>query len=464
LFFGLTCFLEKKKDNSMPASDLTEVATVACLFFIFLVPLAGAGLALINAGMGRSRSAAHIMMSSICALSLAGLVYFACGFAWQGYIGGPGHTLIFSGKGWNWIAAEPFFFRKLALDGSAASLTALLQIFCVGLAALIPLGSGADRWRLRASCLSTALLAAWTYPLFAHWVWGGGWLAQLGVNYGLGHGFLDVGGASSIHVVGGLTALAITWILGPRRGKYSADGMAPAIPGHNAVIVMFGCLLALVGWFGLNSAGAILFTGGEPSGSVLIAMNTVLAAAAAALTAALITKIRFGKPDASLCANGWVGGLVASSASCAFVVPAEAVVIGSIAGAVVTFSVEWFELRLEVDDPGGAVSVHAVGGIWGLLALGLFARFHGPVLNLAGGGVSVAATSNDSGQWLAQLIGVATLLGFVLPLTYAVNWVLNRIYPYRVSMEGERQGMDLHELGAGAYPEFVTHTEDFIPR
>ncbi len=343
-------------------------------------------------------------------------------------------------------------------------LAALLQIFCVGLAASIPLGSGADRWRLRASCLCAAFLAGWTYPLFAHWVWGGGWLAQLGVNYGLGHGFIDVGGAGSIHALGGLTALAVTWILGPRRGKYSSDGMAPAIPGHNAVLVLFGCLLALVGWIGLNSAGAILFTGGEPSGSVLIAMNTVLAAAAAALTAALITKIRFGKPDASLSANGWVGGLVASSAVCAFVIPAEAVVIGSIAGALVTFSVEWFELRLEVDDPGGAVSVHAVGGIWGLLAVGVFASFRGAVLNVPGGAASAAILTGNSGQWLAQLIGVATLLGFVLPVTYAGNWVLNRLYPYRVSVEGERQGMDLHELGAGAYPEFVTHTEDFIPR
>jgi Amt family ammonium transporter len=239
--------------------------------------------------------------------------------------------------------------------------------------------------------------------------------------------------------------------------------MAPAIPGHNAVLVLFGCMLALVGWFGLNSAGAILFTGGTPSGSVRIAMNTFLAAAASALTAALITKIRFGKPDASLCANGWVGGLVASSASCAFVVPSEAVVIGSIAGALVTFSVEWIELRLEVDDPGGVVSVHAVGGIWGLLALGMFARFHGPIWNIAGDPAALAM-ENDSGQWLAQWIGVATLLGFVLPLTYMANWLLSRIYPYRVSIEGERQGMDLHELGAGAYPEFVTHTEDFIQR
>src|ERR1700719_3562482 len=393
-----------KKIISMPAPRLTEITTVACLFFIFLVPLASAGLALMNVGLGRSRSAGHMMMASLCALAVAGLAYFVCGFAWQGTIGGPEHAVTLSGKSWNWIAAEPFFFRMLSFDGSAPSLTALFQIFCVGLAALIPLGSGADRWRLRASCLSTGLLAAWTYPVFAHWVWGGGWLAQLGVNYGIGRGFLDVGGAGSIQAVGGLTAFAVTWILGPRRGKYSADRMAPAIPGDNSVLVLFGCMLALVGWIGLNSAGAILFTGGEPSGAALIAINTVLAASSAALTAAFITKIRFGKPDASLTANGWVGGLVASSASCAFVSPAEAVVIGSIAGAVVIFSVEWFELRMEVDDPGGSISVHAVAGIWGLLALGVFGQFQRPVLNVAGDSLPAALNGITSGQWLAQLI------------------------------------------------------------
>jgi Amt family ammonium transporter len=448
----------------MPAAKFSELATVACLFFIFLVPLAGAGLALMNVGLGRSRSAGHMMMASLCALAVAGLAYFVCGFAWQGFIGSPGHSLTLSGKSWNWIAAEPFFFRKLSFDGSIASLTALFQIFCVGLAALIPLGSGADRWRLRAICLSTGMLAAWTYPLFAHWVWGGGWLAQLGVNYGIGRGFLDVGGAGSIQVLGGLTALAVTWILGPRRGKYSADGMAPAIPGHNAVLVLFGCMLALVGWIGLNCAGAILFTGGGASGAALIAINTLLAASASALTAAFITKVRFGKPDASLTANGWVGGLVAASASCAFVSPAEAVVIGSIAGGVVIFSVEWFELRMEVDDPGGSISVHAVTGIWGILALGIFGQFQRPVLNVAGDTLLAPTNGIASGQWLAQLIGVATLVGFVLPLTYGANRLINRFYPFRVSVEGERQGMDLHELGAGAYPEFVTHTDEFLPR
>jgi ammonium transporter, Amt family len=448
----------------MPSPKLTEAATIACIFFSVLVPLAAAGLSLMNVGLGRSRSAGHMMMASLCALAVAGLAYFVCGFAWQGYIGGPSHVLRVFGKNWNWIAAEPFFFRKFTFDGSAASLVALFQIFCVGFAALIPLGSGADRWRLRASCLSTGVLAVLTYPLFAHWAWGGGWLAQLGANYGIGRGFLDVGGAGSIQVVGGLTALAVTWILGPRRGKYSADGMAPAIPGHNSVLVLFGCVLALVGWIGLNSAGAILFTGAQAFSSPLIAINTLLAASASALTAAFITKVRFGKPDASLTANGWVGGLVASSASCAFVSPAEAIVIGSVAGTVITFSIEWLELRMEVDDPGGAVSVHAVGGIWGLLALGVFGQFQRPVWNVAADSLPSPMNGIASGQWLAQLIGVATLLGFVLPLTYGVNLLVNRFYPYRVSVEGERQGMDLHELGAGAYPEFVTHTDEFLPR
>jgi Amt family ammonium transporter len=445
----------------MPAAKLPEATLVACLFFIFLTPFIAAGLAIMNVGLGRSRSAGHMMMASLTALAVAALAYFVCGFSWQGYIGSSGHLINAGGKGWDWIAAEPFFFRKLSWDGSPGSLVAFFQIFCVGLAALIPLGSGADRWRLRASCLSTGVLAALTYPLFAHWVWGGGWLAQLGANYGIGHGFLDVGGAGTIQVVGGLTALAVTWIVGPRRGKYSADGMAPAIPGHNSVLVLFGCILALVGWMGLNSAGAILFTGAAPTETPLVGIDTLLAASASALAAAMVTKIRFGKPDASLTANGWVAGLVASSACCAFVIPAEAVVIGFVAGVVVTFSVEWIELRLEVDDPGGAVSVHAVGGIWGLIALGLFGEFQRPVLNVAGN-ANLAGTS--SGQWLAQVIGIATLLGFVLPLTYGANLLLNRFYPYRVSVEGERQGMDLHELGAGAYPEFITHTDEFLPR
>ena len=449
--------------TALGAPVLSETAMALCLLCILLVPFAGAGLALVNAGLGRSRSAAHAMMASLCVAAVAALVYVVCGFSWQGFIGRPAHELVLAGKQWNWIAAEPLFLRRLPLDGSPASLAACLQMLSVGLAALIPLGAGADRWRLRACCLSTILLAGCTYPLFAHWIWGGGWLAQLGVNYGLGHGFVDAGGASSIQAVGGFTALAIAWILGPRRGKYSLEGVPTAIPGHNAVLVLFACVLALVGWFGLNCAGAMLFTGAEPGRAVLIAINTALAAASSALAAAAITNLRFGKPDASLSANGWFGGLVASSAACAFIPPAAAIVIGLIAGALVVFAVEWFELRLAVDDPGAAISVHAVSGIWGVLAVGLFAHFRSPVLNVAHGPLP-GPTSGDAGQWLAQVVGVATLLGLVFPLTYGLNWLLNRFCPQRVPMEGEQQGLDLYELGAGAYPEFPTYTDEFTLR
>jgi Amt family ammonium transporter len=214
------------------------------------------------------------------------------------------------------------------------------------------------------------------------------------------------------------------------------------------VLILLGCTLALVGWIGVNVAGSLLFAGAAPGLSVLVAINTTLSGAAAALMGVAITGVRFGKPDASLSANSWIGGLVASSAACAFVVPAEAIVIGGIAGALVTFSVEWFELRLAVDDPSGAISSHAVGGIWGVLSVGIFANFAGA----------------EAGQWLAQLAGLASLIGFVLPTAYALNWLLDRAYPQRIATEGERQGLDLYELGSGAYPEFATHSEEFSQR
>src|SRR4029077_8235485 len=238
--------------------------------------------------------------------------------------------------------------------------------------------------------------------------------------------------------------------------------MPTAIPGHNAVLILFGCFLSLVGWLGLNSAGAILFTGAAPGRIALISINTTLAAGAAILAAVVITGARFGRPDVSISANGWVGGLVASSASCAFVSPLAAIVIGAIAGALVTYSVEWFELHLAVDDPGGAISVHALGGIWGLLAVAIFASFPASMVEIGGGSFTTIST-RDAGQALAQIVAVATLIGFVLPLTYGLNFALNRIWPQRVVLEGERQGLDLYELGAGAYPDFVTHSEEFGP-
>lgn len=402
--------------GSLSGSD-----AIFCILCIFLIPLAAGGLALMNTGLNRSRNAAHAMLASLCVFAVAALAFGACGFAVE------------SGNPERWIGNGTLFLRGVDFNSSSSAVL-LFQLFGASLAAMIPLGAGAERWRVSAICASTALLAGWTYPLFAHWSWGGGWLAR--------QGFVDAAGGGSIQVLGGVTALSIAWILGARRGKFTSDGVPTAIPGHNAVIVLFACLLALVGWIGLNSAGGMLFGGRNAIGSVVIAINTVLSAAAAAASAAIITRVRFGKPDASLAANGWIAGLVASSAGCAIVKPAAAVFIGAVAGAVVMLAIELFELRMKVDDPAGAISVHAAGGIWGLLAVGMF----GP------------------GQFLAQLIGVATLVGLVLPMSYGLNWLLDRAMRQRVAAEGERQGMDLFELGAGAYPDFMTHREDLLRR
>lgn len=424
--------------------SLSEMSATLCLVLILLVPLAGTGLALVNTGIVRSRSAAHVMLASICVFAVAAIVYVIFGFSFQGAAGQPAHVLTIGGKAWDWIAAEPFFLRGMKLDFSPVSLVLLLQMFSVGLVAMIPLGAASERWRLGASCAFTVLLAGGIYPLFAHWVLGGGWLSQLGSIYGLGQGFLD-GGAGSIQVIGGLSALSIAWTLGPRQGKYPSGEIPAAIPAHNIVLVLTGSLIAWVGWLGLNSASAILFNRSDPSSVVLIVVNTTLSAAAAGLAAAIVTRMRFGRPDASLVANGWMAGLVASSAAAAFLKPATSVLAGLVAGVIVVYAIDQLEFRLAIDDPGGTISVHALAGIWGLISV--------PLLSDAAGG-----------QWLAQLIGIATLIGFIFPLIHGVNWVIGRIYPHRVDAEGEWQGMDLYELGAAAYPEFVVHSDEFTER
>jgi Amt family ammonium transporter len=415
--------------NPPPSATTGDLTIVLCILFVVLTPLAVAGLVLINAGLGRSRNAAHVMTASLCATAIATLTYFAIGFGIQG------HDAL-QPQGWNWIGHGPFFLRGLRVNELPVILAAWLQFITVGLASVIALGGGAERWRLGSICLSTALLSAITYPLFAHWVWGGGWLAQ--------HGFVDAAGSGVIQCTGGLTALAITWLLGPRRGKFGQEGMPAAIPGHNIVVVMFGCIVTMAGWTALNEAGAMLNIGAPIGSCPIIALNTLFAGGSGLLAAVVVTRLRFGKPDASLSANGMVAGLVASSASCPLIPPPEAIIIGFVAGALVVYSIELFELRLGVDDPTGSASVHGVGGIWGLLALGIFGR--------------------RDGQFISQLVGIATLIGFVFPLTYGINWILNRISPMRIAQEGEWQGLDLYELGAGAYPEFVSHGEEFAPR
>ena len=422
-----------------------------CLVAIMLLPLAAAGLALIHQGLGRSRSAAHAMVASLCAMGIAAIVFVILGFSFAGYQGGPAHSFTLAGFKFDWLGAAALAASGIRFENSAdilAALTLCFQIFAVGIVAIIPISAGSDRWRLGPICAAAAFMAALPYPLFSHWVWSGGWLAQLGDTFSI-PAFADMGGAGVIHVVGGLMALSVVWIIGPRRGKYSSDGMATAIPGHNIVLVALGCMLALAGWVGLNSAAAMLFYGATPEQVVAIVINTVLSASAGGLAVVATTRIRYRKPDASLSANGWTAGLVASSAAGALVSPLIAILIGLVAGILVAFLIENLELRLQVDDPGGAISVHAGAGIWGLIAFGIF------------GPTTAGSTAENI---LAQLVGVATLLGLILPLLHGGNLLLNHFFRFRVDSDGDWQGMDIRELGAGAYPEFVIHADEFVPR
>lgn len=430
--------------NVQVLPPITETVFVLTLVLLLLAPLAIAGVALINAGLGRSRSAAQAMLGSLAVIALAAVVFALLGSGFAGGLpggpGGAGQTFLLAGKPWNWIGAAPFLLSGISSAPPLSQLAVLFELLAVSMAVLIPWGSGADRLRLSGGLAIAAVLAAIVFPLLAHWVWTGGWLAELGVNFSLGVGFLDGGGAATAHALGGICALTVVWIVGPRRGKFPKEGLATAMPGHNAVYVVFGCLLALVGWLAWNVAGAVIWLNVPLASLPVTAINTLLTASGALAATYTVTRARFGKPDASLCANGWLAGLVASSACSAIVVPLGSIFVGLAVGVITPLVVELLELALSIDDPSGAITVHAVGGLWGLVAAGIFAA--------------------RPGQLVAQLIGIATLLGLILPLLYLFLRVLNRIVPFRADQEGERIGMDLHELGGGAYPEFVIHRDD----
>jgi Amt family ammonium transporter len=423
---------------------MTDVAFALALAMLLLAPLAIAGVALINTGLGRSRSAAQALLGNLAIVAVAALVFALVGATFAGSLpgasGGAGYIFQAAGKPWNWIGSSPFLLGGLATAPAQSQLALLFEFLAVALAALIPWGSGADRLRLTSGCAAAAVLAAIVFPLLAHWVWAGGWLSQLGVNFSLGAGFLDPGGAATVHVLGGLSALAVIWIAGPRKGKFPKEGLATALPGHNAVYILFGCIVSLVGWLAWNLAGALVWLHAPLAALAVTAVNTLLSASAALAATFAVTRIRFGKPDASLCANAWLAGLVASSACAALVTPGQSLAVGFIAGIVTPLLVEVLELAVSIDDPSGAITVHAAGGLLGLLAAGVFA--------------------SQPGQLVAQLVGIATLLGLVLPLVYLLFWLLNRVLAFRVDPDGERIGMDLHELGGGAYPEFVIHRDE----
>lgn len=320
--------------NTIPpiAPGTGDAVFALTLALLLVAPLAIAGVALINAGLGRSRSAAQALLGNLALVAIAAIVFALVGASFAGTLGNSAVVIHAGGTTWSVLGQGPFLLRDLNRAAPQAQLALLFEFLAVAMVALLPWGSGADRWRLAGGCASAAVLAGIVFPLAAHWIWNGGWLARLGLNFGLGAGFLDAGGAGTVHVIGGVSALAVVWLAGPRRGKFPKEGLSTAMPGHNAAYVLFGCLIALVGWLAWNVAGALVWMHSPLTDLPGTAIDTLLSASGALAATFLVTRFRFGKPDASLCANGWLAGLVASSACAAIVSPGAALFVGAVAG------------------------------------------------------------------------------------------------------------------------------------
>jgi Amt family ammonium transporter len=337
----------------------------------------------------------------------------------------------------------------------------LFQMVFMDTALTIVTGACAERWKFLTFSVSSLIMGAITYPLFGNWAWGGGWLSQLGTVAGLGKGYCDFAGSGVVHAVGGLTALAVAMIVGPRIGKFNRDGSSNAIIGHDISAVLIGCFILAFGWFGFNPGSTL---GASAAGCLRIgsiAVNTMLAGCTGTFGAILYMWSLKGKPDASMSGNGLLAGLVAITAPSGFVNPTGSAIIGFIAGVLVCVSVAFVENVLKVDDPVGAISVHGTCGLWGVLSVGLFAD---GTSNYGGSwnGVTGSVTGlfyGDASQLVAQLIGITTLVGFVFTLSYVINWVLDIVLGHRVSIETEVAGLDLPEMGQLGYPEFVFRAE-----
>ena len=434
----------------------------------YLVMFMQAGFAAVETGLCRAKNANHTFMMNFMVYGWGLFAYWVMGFALQqggcapnGNLGGLSplnseFTFNFlGGKPWGLFGQRGFFLSGTAYDVGVMVMF-LFQMVFMDTATTIVTGAAAERWKFAAFSVSTFFLAAITYPLYGNWAWGGGWTSQLGANYGLGHGYCDFAGSGVVHAVGGMTALAVSMIIGPRIGKYNRNGRPNPMPGHDMTMVLLGCFILAFGWFGFNPGSTLGASGNGNLRIGSIAVNTMLAGCTGSIASLLYMWIRFGKPDASMAGNGLLAGLVAITAPSGFVNTVGAAIIGFAAGMIVCASVEFVERVLHVDDPVGAISVHGSCGLWGVISVGLFAdgtSNYGGSWNGVNGGVT-GLFYGDPGQLVAQLIGCATLVGIVFTLSYLFNWLVDGVIGQRVGAHSELEGLDLPEMGALGYPEF----------
>ncbi len=427
----------------------------------FLVMFMQAGFALAETGFTRAKNVAHTMMMNFMIYAIGMTGYWIMGFALQmgglgpiSTMGGTGvldgeFTISLFGKDFGLFGTKGFFLAGSTYDVGVFALF-LFQMVFMDTAATIPTGAMAERWKFSSFFIYGFFISMITYPLFANWVWGGGWLSQLGKNFGLGHGYVDFAGSSVVHMVGGVTGLAGAMVLGPRLGKYNKDGTPNPIPGHNIPMAALGCFILAFGWFGFNPGSTLA---GSDLRIAVVAVNTMLASASGAIFAMLYMWMRYGKPDPSMAINGMLAGLVAITAPCAFVSSFWAFVIGAFAGVLVCWSVFFLERTMKVDDPVGAISVHGTCGAWGVLSLGIFADgTYGDGFNGVAGTVR-GILYGDASQLVAQIIGPLTNFGFIFGASWLFFKAMDVVMGMRVSPEVELEGLDVPEMGTHGYPE-----------
>ena len=443
---------------------LNIVWTLLCGFLVMFMQ---AGFALVEGGLTRAKSIAHTIGMNFLVYAIGIVGFWAVGFGLQmggvgpiGTFGGDAtlngeFVIAIGGKEFGLFGTKGFFLTPEVYTPAVAAMF-LFQMVFMDTAATIPTGALAERWRFLSFCIFSLAMATVIYPVYANWVWGGGWLSALGKNFGLGHGHVDFAGSSVVHMTGGVAALVGAKMLGPRIGKFGPNGEVNAIPGHNIALAALGTFILAFGWFGFNAGSTLA---GTDTRIAVIAVNTMLASAAGAFSAYLYLKTRFGAPDLGMMCNGMLAGMVSITAPCAFVTAPVAMLIGTVSGVLVVLSASFVENKLKVDDPASAVSVHATNGAWGILALGLFAdgRYGegwngvpGPVRGLFYG---------DASQLLASVIGIVVCVLWTSGVTFVAFRLTDKFIGNRVADHDEAIGLDVPELAVQGYASDVPTPE-----
>lgn len=427
-------------DEVTAETNATAINTMWTLVAAFLVFLMQAGFAMVETGFTRAKNACNILMKNLMDFSIGSIAYWAIGF---GLMFGVSSLGLFGKDGFFLSSGNPS-----TSDGLWQFAFWMFQAVFAATAATIVSGSMAERTKFTSYIFYTVFIVGLIYPIVGHWIWGGGWLSNLG--------FVDFAGSTVVHSTGGWAALVGAMLLGPRLGKYNSDGSSNVLAGHNIPLAGLGVFILWFGWFGFNAGST---TAGTNLSIATIAVTTNLAAAAGSITAMITVWFMFGKPDTSMALNGALAGLVGITAPCASVSPLSAVIIGAVAGVLVVLSVTFVDRVLRIDDPVGAISVHGVCGAWGTLAVGLFAE---KTFGVASGASDINGLffGGGFGPLMVQALGVVTVFGWVFVTSMIVFTVCKLLFGLRASDEEQIKGLDIGEHGMEAYAGFEIFTTE----